>query len=95
MQMEEMLPFLGTISISFPIKQFPHHVEHHQSNGNIQKNASLQIFTIKKPPTNKQKNLSNFCTKEYFVVFLFVVAIVGFLCAVINSVITESIRYHI
>lgn len=89
--MEEMLPFLGIISISFPIKQFPHHVEHHQSNGNTQKNASLQIFAVKKAPT-KQKNLSNFWTKGYFWSFCCCCCYCGFLCAVINSVIT---RYHI
>lgn len=78
--MEEMLPFLGTISSSFPIKPFSHHVEHHQSITNIQKNASLQIFAIKKPPTKNQKNVSNFWTKGYFVVFFVVVFLWGF-CA--------------
>lgn len=72
--MEEMMPFLGTISISFPIEQFPHHVEHHQSNGNIQKNASLQIYATKKTPTKNQKNLSNFWPKVFCGLF-----VVGFM----------------
>lgn len=76
--MEEMLPFLGTISISFPIKQFPHHVEHHQSNGNIQKNASSQNFAIKNPqPTNRK--IYAISELRYFVVFLLLFFLLWFL----------------
>lgn len=50
--MEQTLPFLGIISISFPFKQFPHHVQHRQGNRNVQKNTPLQAGVIKKVRKN-------------------------------------------
>jgi len=49
--MEQMLPFLGIITSSFLFKQFPHHFEHHQGNGNAQKNTPLQCSAILKKKT--------------------------------------------
>lgn len=61
--MEQTLPFLGIISISFPFRQFPHHVEHHQGNRNIQKNTPLQFYAIKKTQNKQKTHLTNFWTK--------------------------------